>query len=151
MLTVSHDPAAVESQLSSRALLCPRCRGTLKPWRFGQERVIRCQVPAANRPSTPRRARCRDCGATQVLLPAVFASRRADEAAMIAEAVELSAVEGLGHRKIARRLGRPDSTVRDWIRTFTANAPAILASFAARVHRAIRSKKGARNQAMSSW
>lgn len=31
---------------------------------------------------------------------------------------------------------RPATTVRDWLRTFTANAPAIFAAFTARVHRA---------------
>ncbi|WP_220094052.1 helix-turn-helix domain-containing protein [Arthrobacter sp. AQ5-05] len=50
--------------------------------------------------------------------------------------MELNAVEGLGHRKIAARLGRPESTVRDWIRTFKTNIPAITEAFTARVHRA---------------
>ncbi|WP_129545468.1 helix-turn-helix domain-containing protein [Arthrobacter dokdonensis] len=54
---------------------------------------------------------------------------------MIADAVELSAVAGLGFRKIAVKLDRPESTVRDWLRDFTANAPAIAAAFAVRVHR----------------
>lgn len=135
MLTVSHDPAAVESQLFDRELMCPACRGRLRPWGFGVERVIRCGVPVMNRRFIPRRGRCCSCGATHILLPAEFACRRADHAEVIADAVELSAAAGLGHRKIAARLDRPQSTVRDWLRDFRANAPAIVAAFAARVHR----------------
>ncbi|MDJ0358570.1 hypothetical protein [Paenarthrobacter sp. PH39-S1] len=33
-------------------------------------------------------------------------------------------------------LDRPATTVRDWLRFFGANAPAVVAAFAARVHRA---------------
>lgn len=135
MLTVSHDLAAVESQLFGRELMCPACRGRLKPWGFGVARVIRCGVPVVNRRFIPRRARCGGCGGTHILLPAVLAARRADHAEAIAEAVELSAVEGLGFRKIAVILDRPESTVRGWLRDFRANAPAIVAAFAVRVHR----------------
>lgn len=99
-------------------------------------RVIRCGVPVVNRWFTPRRGRCCGCGATHVLLPAEFACRRADHAEVIAEAVELGAAAGLGHRKIAEVLGRPESTVRDWLRDFRASAPAIVAAFTVRVHRA---------------
>lgn len=100
------------------------------------ERVIRCEVPVVNRRFLPRRARCCDCGGTHILLPAVLAARRADHAEVIADAVELSAVAGLGFRKIALKLERPKSTVRGWLRDFTTNAPAIAAAFAVRVHRA---------------
>lgn len=136
LLTVSHDLAAVESQLFGRELMCPACRGRLRPWGFGVARVIRCGVPLVNRRYLPRRGRCCGCGVTQILLPAVLAARRADHAEVIAEAVELSAVAGLGFRKIAVKLDRPESTVRGWLRDFTANAPAIAAAFAVRVHRA---------------
>lgn len=98
--------------------------------------MIRCGIPVQNRWFTPRRARCRGCQATHILLPAEFACRRADHVETIAEAVELGATQGLGHRKIAVILDRPQSTVRGWIRDFKANAPQILAVFAARVHRA---------------
>lgn len=134
MLTVSHDPAAVESQLLGRELPCPRCQGRLRPWGFGTARVIRCGTPVRNRWFTPRRARCRGCQATHILLPAEFACRRADHAEVLAEAVELGATEGMGHRKIAAILERPESTVRGWLRDFAANAPAIIEAFAARVH-----------------
>lgn len=135
MLTVSHDPAAVESQLTSCELICSRCPGRLRPWGFARERTIREGVPVVNAQVTPRRGRCRGCGATHVLLPGLLAARRADAAAVIAHAIELSTV-GLGHRRIAVVVDRPATTVRDWIRTFASNAPAIFAAFTARVHRA---------------
>jgi len=97
--------------------------------------VIRCEVPVVNRRYLPRRARCGECGTTHILLPAVLAARRADHAEVIADAVELSAVAGMGFRRIAVKLDRPESTVRGWLRDFTANAPAIAAAFAVRVHR----------------
>ncbi|MGH7753351.1 MAG: hypothetical protein ACRD0D_10385 [Acidimicrobiales bacterium] len=89
-----------------------------------------------NRRITPRRTRCKPCNVTHVLLPPGLAARRADEVAVIAHAVELNAINGLGHRKVAQMLDRPETTVRDWMRTFQANAPAITAAFGARVHRA---------------
>ena len=135
VLTVSHDPDTVEFQLLGRELACPLCPGRLRPWGFGVGRVIRCGVPVAGRLFTPRRARCSDCAATHILLPPGLAARRADHAGVIAEAVELNIVQGAGHRKIAAVLGRPETTVRDWLRTFSANAPAVMAAFALRVHR----------------
>jgi len=70
------------------------------------------------------------------LLPSGLAARRADDAAVITQAVELNIVQGAGHRKIAMVLGRPETTVRGWLRDFAANAPAIAAGFATRMHRA---------------
>lgn len=136
MLTVGHDPDTVEFQLLGRELICPLCSGRLRPWGFGVGRSIRYGVPAVSRRFTPRRARCSDCAATHILLPPGLAARRADHAAIIAEAVELNTVQGAGHRKIAVVLGRAETTVRDWLRTFSANAPAVMTAFAARVHRA---------------
>lgn len=135
MLTVSHDPTAVESSLLRRELICPLCPGALKPWGRGVQRIIRCRIRAENRRFTPRRGRCCDCATTHVLLPAPFAARRADEAAVIAHAVELNIAQGLGFRKIAFILGRPETTVRDWLRVVKAKATNILAAFATRVHR----------------
>ena len=63
----------------------------------------------------PRRARCRTCRATHVLLPAVVAPRRADTTAVIGSALQASA-RGIGYRRIAAQLDRSLSTVRRWIR-----------------------------------
>lgn len=63
----------------------------------------------------PRRARCRACRATHVLLPALVVPRRADTTAVIGAALQASA-RGVGYRRIAALLDRPLSTVRRWIR-----------------------------------
>ena len=63
----------------------------------------------------PRRARCRTCRVTHVLLPAVVAPRRADTTAVIGSAL-LASARGTGYRRIAAQLDRPLSTVRRWIR-----------------------------------
>ena len=63
----------------------------------------------------PRRARCRACRVTHVLLPAVVAPRRADTTAVIGSAL-LASARGTGYRRIAAQLDRPLSTVRRWIR-----------------------------------
>jgi hypothetical protein len=66
----------------------------------------------------PRRARCRTCRVTHVLLPAVVVPvvpRRADTTAVIGSAL-LASARGTGYRRIAAQLDRPLSTVRRWIR-----------------------------------
>ena len=64
---------------------------------------------------TPRRARCGDCGGTQILLPATLTVRRADSTEVIGAALAAKA-GGAGFRAIAATLGRPVSTVRSWLR-----------------------------------
>ena len=66
----------------------------------------------------PRRERCTDCRATQVLLPATMTCRRADSAEVIGHALAAKAA-GAGFRTIASALGRPASTVRAWLRRAT--------------------------------
>lgn len=135
MLTVSHDPDTVEFHLLGGELSCPLCPGRLRPWGFGVGRSIRYEVPLVSRWLAPRRGRCSDCAATHILLPSGLAARRADDGAIIAEAVERNIIQGAGHRKIAVLLGRPETTVRGWLRDFATNATAIAAVFADRVHR----------------
>ena len=64
---------------------------------------------------TPRRARCGDCGGTQILLPATLTVRRADSTEVIGAALAAKA-GGAGFRAIAATLARPVSTVRSWLR-----------------------------------
>lgn len=135
MITVSHDDDVVESQLVSRTLVCPICVGKLRPWGYALPRMIRIHIPAENLVLRPRRARCDSCRVTHVLLPVRFAARRADTASVIGHAIELNTVSGPGHRKIAAIVGRPETTVRGWLRTFRAHASAITVAFASRVHR----------------
>jgi hypothetical protein len=47
--------------------------------------------------------------------------RRADSGAVIGRALEVKAA-GAGHRTIAGLLGRPESTVRGWLRALARNA-----------------------------
>jgi len=63
----------------------------------------------------PRRARCADCLATQILLPSALTVRRADSTEVIGNALAAKA-NGAGFRTIAARLDRPASTVRRWLR-----------------------------------
>ena len=63
----------------------------------------------------PARARYTACAKTQVLLPAELQFRRADTTEVIGNAL-IHKVNGLGFRRIATRIGRPESTVRRWLR-----------------------------------
>lgn len=137
MLTVSDDAVSVESELGAGRLRCPACAGVLRSWGWARRRRIRQGVGRFRRTVShrPRRGRCTRCLSTHVLLPVGLAGRRADSAAVIAVAVEAKTVTGQGHRPIAVRLGRPASTVRGWLRAFTASAAAITEVFTALTHR----------------
>ena len=127
MLTVNGDRGVVERQLAGGELACPSCGGVLGGW--GQARLRRVRVlggPDAE--LVPRRSRCRECGASHVLLPAWCLSRRADAGEVIGVALEGAAAGG-GHRKIAGLLGRPASTVRGWLRRFAGRAEAVRVFF----------------------
>jgi hypothetical protein len=58
---------------------------------------------------------CAACDTTHVLCPAWSLPRRRDSAEVIGEALRL-ALDGDGHRRIARQLDRPRGTVRGWLR-----------------------------------
>jgi Domain of unknown function (DUF6431) len=127
VLTVNGDRDAVERQLERGELACPSCGGVLGGWGEAVTRPVR-RLEGDDERVTPRRSRCRACGATHVLLPARLLSRRADAGAVIGRALEESAV-GAGHRKIAELLERPVSTVRGWLRRFAARAEDVRAFF----------------------
>jgi hypothetical protein len=59
--------------------------------------------------------------------------RRADAVAVIGAAL-LSKATGRGHRTIARTLGRPESTVRGWLRRFAARAEGVRVLFTGLLH-----------------
>ncbi len=127
MLTVNGDRDEVERQLAGGELACPSCGGVLGGWGNGRLRPVRvAEGPDAE--MVPRRSRCRQCGATHVLLPAWCLLRRADAAAVIGAALE-AAAGGDGHRKIAGRAGRPASTVRGWLRRFAGRAEEVRVFF----------------------
>lgn len=107
MLIVCAEEARVEADLVGGLLGCPSCGAMLRPWGHGVERVLRCAL--GDRLLRPRRARCRGCERTHVLLPDVALLRRRDEVSVIGRAVEAK-VAGVGHRPIAERLGVPKDT-----------------------------------------
>jgi hypothetical protein len=127
VLTVNGDRDVVERQLAGGELACPLCGGVLGGWGNAVTRPVwplagDCELV------TPRRARCRSCRATHVLLPVQLLCRRADAGAVIGRALEAKAA-GSGHRAIAVLLGRPESTVRGWLRALARNAGAVRETF----------------------
>jgi Domain of unknown function (DUF6431) len=119
MLSIVIAEERLEAALAGGALACPECSGPLSPWGFARSREVR--LLRGTRSVTPRRARCGACETTHVLCPGWSVPRRRDGAEVIGEALRL-AVGGVGHRRIARRLGRPAGTVRGWLRAARSRA-----------------------------
>lgn len=111
MVTVEVDSVRVESRLAAGEIECPGCGGVLGGW--GHARVRRIAGVAG--PVRPRRARCRACTVTHVLLPVTVLLRRAYAAEQIWAALNARA-DGLGHRRISAVIGVPAATVRGWLR-----------------------------------
>jgi transposase-like protein len=126
-LIVCAEVAVVEAELVGGLLGCPSCRGVLGPWGHARERVLRCL--GGDRLLRPRRARCRGCAGTHVLLPGIALLRRQDEVAVIGSAIEAKVVAGEGFRRIAARLGAYPETVRGWLRRFAERAEQLRAHF----------------------
>lgn len=126
MKIVGVEQALVEAELVGGLLSCPSCRGVLGPWGYARERVTRRF--SGDWRWRPRRARCRDCRGTHVLLAEVCLLRRQDEVEVIGAAIEAHVV-GEGHRPIAGRLGVPAGTVRGWLRRFDQRAELVRALF----------------------
>jgi hypothetical protein len=122
LVTVGGDLAAVEQRLMDGRIVCPGCSGVLAGWGHGRTRSVRDSGGVLR--VRPRRARCRGCGATHVLLPVWLLVRRADTAAVIGAALVAKA-DGAGCRRIAAGLGRPVETVRGWLRRFAGRVEAV--------------------------
>lgn len=132
VLIVADDPVGVEVELAARRLSCPCCEGgVLGGWGFARGRVLR--VRGGERWFSPRRARCRPCRKTHVLLPDVCLVRRRDEVGVIGAAIEAKAAGG-GLEQIADSLAVPEATVRGWLRRFARGAEAIRAHFTCWAH-----------------
>lgn len=128
VIIVGNDPALVEADLKAGSVACPSCAGRLGGWGFARWRNLR---DLAERVALhPRRGRCRSCRTTHVLLPDVVLVRRVDTAVVIGTALGIAAA-GAGHRRAAERVGRPTSTVREWLRRFRAVAARVAAHFRA--------------------
>ncbi|MGH3553721.1 MAG: helix-turn-helix domain-containing protein, partial [Mycobacterium sp.] len=112
MVTVEADVVRVESRLASGGIACPTCRGgVLGGWGYARAR----QIQGLSDPVRPRRARCRACMVTHVLLPVTVLLSRAYAAERIWAALTTRA-DGLGHRRIGVALAVPAATVRGWLR-----------------------------------
>jgi hypothetical protein len=106
------DAGAARRALFRRALPCPACGQSLKPWGRVRERAVRGRGGALAS-FRPDRGRCTGCGATHVILQAGLLPGRAYAAGLIGQAP--AAAGGHGHRRIAGDLGVPGGTVRGWI------------------------------------
>lgn len=117
VLMVGTDVEAVEADLVGGRLGCPWCGGVLGPWGHARWRVLRRRE--GQRLLRPRRARCRLCRKTHVLLGDCCFLRRRDDAERIVAALT-EAAQGVGFRTIAARLGMAEYafTVRGWLRAF---------------------------------
>jgi transposase-like protein len=124
MLQVAITAECVEAALAAGEFACPGCSGRLSPWGFARSREVRLADEV--RPLTPRRARCGACETTHVLAPSWTVPHRRDGAEVIGEALRLAAT-GAGHRPIARHLGRPEGTVRGWLRAARRHAGSLRA------------------------
>ena len=132
MLIVENDPAKVEADLAEGHVACPVCGGVLARWSFARRRFVRTE--SGPREVRPRRARCRRCTKTQVLLPDVLLCRRVDAVAVIGRALT-AAAGGAGCRRVAVLVCRPFSTVRGWLRRFRAMAAQLAVHFRVWAHR----------------
>ncbi len=127
MPTVSHVLRVVEAQLRAGWLRClvPGCGGVLAPWGFGVPREIIGLGGVAGR-VRPRRAICKSCGSTRVLLPDTMLRRRQYSVEVIGTALLLAAA-GMPWTRVAAQAGVPFETVRSWLRRFTRRADLVRA------------------------
>jgi hypothetical protein len=87
--------------------------------------------PAQPEPPHPRGPR--HGAKTHVLMSTAWLSRRGDAVSVIGAAL-LAKATGSGHRPIAAALGRPASTVRGWLRRFSALAEVVRVFFTRLLH-----------------
>jgi hypothetical protein len=113
MLMVGVDAAEVERQLRARELACPECDASLAPWGYASGRRVRGRDGTIGR--GVRRSRCTAFGTTHVLLPVSALRRRLDASETILLALTAHA-RGMGQRRVAIHIGRPEETVRGWLR-----------------------------------
>lgn len=108
------DLAKAEADLARGGRSCRSCGQSLAPWGFARARSV--AGPDGTRVRVrPRRARCRGCGATHVLLPAQVLPRCSAGSELVGQ-VLLAAAQGAGHRTISERCSLPEGTVRRWLR-----------------------------------
>jgi hypothetical protein len=119
MTMVLRPDQSADDLIAAGAGGCPRCGGPLRRWGSARWRDVRGLAGAAG--FRPPRVRCRDCGTTQVVLPADVLLRRRDAAVVVGRAWRRAA-GGAGARRVARAVGVPVETVRGWLRRLRALA-----------------------------
>lgn len=125
LLIHDHDATAASAQAGTLDCRAEGCDGRLGPW--GHARPRRLRVGGGRYEThTPRRVRCRVCGRSHVVVSTCSYPRRPDSVETVAAAL-LGAVDGLGHRRIAERVGLPATTVRGWLRRARVNCEAVRA------------------------
>lgn len=134
-MMLTDDLTATTAALVAGELACHRvgCGGRLGPWGYARPRVLRLGA-GRSEAHTPRRARCRSCGGTEVVISARSYPRRVDTVETVGRAL-LAAVGGLGHRAVARQVRLPATTVRDWLRRARVNAEAVRVDATVAVYR----------------
>ena len=113
-MLVTSDARRTARELAAGTLACPRCAGRLAPWGHARERAVRLLGGASAR-VRPRRARCKACRVSFVLLPAWCAPRRGHAIEVIGTAAA-AAAGGYGPQALGSWLGVPEGTVRGWLR-----------------------------------
>jgi len=109
--------AALGREVGAPRPACPRCGGATQRW-HGYLRHVRDEV---DRLIWVPRIRCGRCRLTWALLPSFVLPRRWDAVAHVGHAAVLAA-SGLGHRRVAEALARPETTVRGWLRRLRSMA-----------------------------
>jgi hypothetical protein len=129
VMTVRGPAASVEARLAAGRLRSPCCGAVLARWGWARRRVV--AMLDGPEECCPRRGRCRRCGRTHVLLPAVLWSRRRYGAAVIMTVLVLAAAAAAAGRVPARPWlatpggGRrlvPASTAWSWRSRFAGRA-----------------------------
>jgi hypothetical protein len=131
-MTVRGPAGSVEARLAAGRLRSPCCGAVLARWGWARRRVV--AMAAGPEEFCPRRGRCRRCGRTHVLLPAVLWSRRRYGAAVIMAVLMLAAGAAVAGRAAARpwlaspgggRWQVPASTAWSWRSRFAGRADAL--------------------------
>jgi uncharacterized protein DUF6431 len=115
------DPGQAETDLAAGTLACPGCTRPPRPWGRARTRTVRDHghTTLALR---ARRARCRTCRVTHVLLPAVVTLRRAGTTAVIGSALLASTRETGTGGLPASSTGRWPRAGSGWVLTLSTAA-----------------------------
>jgi hypothetical protein len=132
VMTVRGPAGSVEARLAAGRLRSPCCGAVLARWGWARRRVV--AMFTGPEEFCPRRGRCRVCGRTHVLLPAVLWSRRRYGAAVVMTVLVLAATAAAAGRTAARpwlagrdgsRWPVPASTAWSWRSRFSGRAAAL--------------------------